>query len=219
MNYRHALAFLALALGLGGCASTSSNYRADYRDGSYYSPADAGYGDYYYAPEPRYDYYYDHSYFYGSPFWRDPFLYPYYRFGFNTYYGWYDPFWGPYAYYPWWYDHPRHHHVADSDKNDAHASSRLSNDTVIDDEDPEAIDGAAPRRQIRQRWFGPLSAATATADNTVHVRDRIATKPSLRPRPEPEPQRNERASSSDDSDNAPRRPTRRGDDGGGRRQD
>lgn len=71
MDYRNALIAAALALGLAGCASYSSGYgtEAVYRDGSYYSPSDAGYGDYYYAPEPR-DYYYDYygqDPFYGSP--------------------------------------------------------------------------------------------------------------------------------------------------------
>ena len=122
MNYRHALVVIAFSLGLGGCASYPSNYRSDlrYEDGSYYSPVDAGYGDYYYAPEPRHDYhdYYDQSFFYGSPFHSfdgycsaryrycppfgySPFLDPYHRFGFSLSYGgngWYDPFWARYGY-------------------------------------------------------------------------------------------------------------------------
>jgi hypothetical protein len=214
MKYRHALAFLALALGLGGCASTSSNYRADARDGSYYSPADAGYGDYYYAPEPRYDYYYDHSYFYGSPFWHDPFLYPYYRFGFNTYYGWYDPFWGPYAYYPW-QERPRHDDANADDADDDDVSSP-SGEVAIEDENPRAIDGAGPRRQLRQRWFGPYSAAPASAENNLRVRARTAGDPLVRSRSEPEPRRSERSSASDESASAPSRPSRRGSDRGGR---
>ncbi len=61
-----------LAATLAACASyPSDSYRGRvvYEDGSYYSPADDGYGDYYYAPEREYgyDYYgYDHyGYGYG----------------------------------------------------------------------------------------------------------------------------------------------------------
>jgi hypothetical protein len=112
MHYRHALLAAAFALGLAGCASYSPGYQSDvrYRDGSYYSPPDAGYGDYYYAPEPRDDYYYDYygqDFFYGSP------LYGYggfcsvrYRycppFGYSRFPGdgWYAPYGFGYGYYP-----------------------------------------------------------------------------------------------------------------------
>jgi hypothetical protein len=69
MIFRQALAVLFLALGLGACA-TYPNYGVRYEDGSYYSPADEGQGDYYYAPEPRYERYYydDYDWFFGSPF-------------------------------------------------------------------------------------------------------------------------------------------------------
>jgi hypothetical protein len=60
------------ALALSGCASYGTSYgdaRAPvYRDGSYYSPSAQGYGDYYYAPEYRYDGYYDDFYGYGYPY-------------------------------------------------------------------------------------------------------------------------------------------------------
>ena len=59
MAQSHVLALIALTLGLSGCASTSGGYAENgtvYRDGSYYSPAGDGRGDYYYAPEPsRFD--------------------------------------------------------------------------------------------------------------------------------------------------------------------
>jgi hypothetical protein len=56
----------ALAALLAGCATYSNDYRDQYADGSYYSPADGGNGDYYYAPErsdPYYSYGYDRGYY------------------------------------------------------------------------------------------------------------------------------------------------------------
>lgn len=52
-----------------GCMTTTNSYTRDivYRDGSYYSPADEQYGDYYYEPEPDYSYYAD-DYYYGYGF-------------------------------------------------------------------------------------------------------------------------------------------------------
>ena len=43
-----------IMLGSTGCVTSTSSYTRDivYRDGSYYSPADEQYGDYYYEPEP-----------------------------------------------------------------------------------------------------------------------------------------------------------------------
>lgn len=60
-----------LMLSSAGCMTTTDSYSRDivYRDGSYYSPADEEYGDYYYQPEPDYYDYdsYDHnSYYYGN---------------------------------------------------------------------------------------------------------------------------------------------------------
>jgi hypothetical protein len=56
--------FVLAALALSGCASYGPAQYGDrapvYRDGSYYSPSASGYGDYYYAPEYRYDDYYDY---------------------------------------------------------------------------------------------------------------------------------------------------------------
>jgi hypothetical protein len=62
-----------VALALSGCASYGPSYRSErepvYRDGSYYSPSASGYGDYYYAPEYRYDSYYDDfGYDFGYPY-------------------------------------------------------------------------------------------------------------------------------------------------------
>jgi len=61
--------FVLAALLLSGCASYGTARYGEttpvYRDGSYYSPSASGYGDYYYAPEYRYDYYDDFGYGYG----------------------------------------------------------------------------------------------------------------------------------------------------------
>ena len=57
MIFGRAVIILALALGLGACA-TYYDDGVRYQDGSYYSPGDGGRGDYYYAPEPSYDHYY-----------------------------------------------------------------------------------------------------------------------------------------------------------------
>jgi len=136
MNYRRALLVTALLLGMVGCAGYSDNTRSDlrYQDGSYYSAADADYGDYYYAPEPRDDYYTDRTFFYGSPFYSSagycsaryrycppfgygPSLDSYGRFGFiisSGGYGGYDPFWGPYGYQPSYPVHHHHRHAPDA---------------------------------------------------------------------------------------------------------
>lgn len=55
-----------IMLGSAGCVTSTNSYTRDivYRDGSYYSPADEQYGDYYYEPEPDYSYY-DDDYYYG----------------------------------------------------------------------------------------------------------------------------------------------------------
>jgi hypothetical protein len=62
------LAVLVLiVLSSAGCVTGTNSYSRDivYRDGSYYSPADEQYGDYYYEPEPDYSSYYDDDYYYG----------------------------------------------------------------------------------------------------------------------------------------------------------
>lgn len=53
-----------IMLGSAGCVTSTNSYTRDivYRDGSYYSPADEQYGDYYYEPEPDYAYYDDNYY-------------------------------------------------------------------------------------------------------------------------------------------------------------
>ena len=144
MNYRQSLLAASLLLGLAGCASYSSSYQSDvvYRDGSYYLPADEGYGDYYYAPEPRDDYYdyYGQDFFYGGgycsvrysycpPFWYSQFLAPPFGYiitsGDN---GWYDPWGGGfgYGYYypsPYYYSGRRHGgHDRDHDGGRDHRS-------------------------------------------------------------------------------------------------
>lgn len=112
MIFGRAVIILALALGLGACA-TYYDDGVRYEDGSYYSPGDAGRGDYYYAPEPSYDRYYydefDHFFFdssyygfgsfgrgwYGSPFYS----YNGYcsaRYRYCPPFGYHDPFYAPF---------------------------------------------------------------------------------------------------------------------------
>ena len=69
MKIKLALSLLVpvlITLGTAGCVTSTHGYTRDivYRDGSYYSPADDQYGDYYYEPEPDYSYY-DDNYYYG----------------------------------------------------------------------------------------------------------------------------------------------------------
>ena len=218
MDYRHALVVIAFSLGLGGCASYPSNYRSDlrYEDGSYYSPVDAGYGDYYYAPEPRHGYhdYYDQSFFYGSPFHSfggycsaryrycppfgySPFLDPYHRFGFSMSYsgnGWYDPFWARYGYPSPYYGHrPRRGHTPD----DRSADQRRP---AMDEDGAEVTETAALPR-TRQRWR-----------DSEPMRSRPEPQPREFPVPEPQRRRSESSAAPDD-DSGPRRHTsRRGDD-------
>ena len=133
MSYRRAVVMVAVLLGLGACAEYPTNYRADvYEDGSYYRPADAGRGDYYYAPEPDYrDYdFYDGSFGFGPPFYSSfggfclprfiycsplgygPFGDPFHRFG-------YDPFWNGYYGYPSPYRGRRPHRHDESEQDNA----------------------------------------------------------------------------------------------------
>jgi hypothetical protein len=114
MNTRLFLA-AGLAALLAGCATYSNDYRDTYADGSYYSPAGDGNGDYYYAPEradPYYAYGYDRGYYdyryslgpigYGrfdgycsvqfsscAPYWYGywPYSSSYSRLGFSLFYG------------------------------------------------------------------------------------------------------------------------------------
>jgi hypothetical protein len=66
MKTKLAAAILIL-ISSAGCVTSTNSYTRDivYRDGSYYSPADEQYGDYYYEPEPDYSSYYDDDYYYG----------------------------------------------------------------------------------------------------------------------------------------------------------
>lgn len=112
MIFGRAATILALALALGACV-TYQDDGVRYEDGSYYSPGDAGRGDYYYAPEPSYNRYYydefdrfffDSSYYgfgsfgggwYGSP------IYSYggycsVRYRYCPPFGYYDPFFDPF---------------------------------------------------------------------------------------------------------------------------
>jgi hypothetical protein len=127
MNYRQALIAITLASGLGACATTS-DYGLSYQDGSYYSPAAEGQGDYYIGADYQRSYYVydDYDLFFGSSFggwydspfysyggycsvryrycprwaWGSGFGAPYAETGFQIYFGspW-DPYWGQ-NYYP-----------------------------------------------------------------------------------------------------------------------
>lgn len=74
MKFRQALAILVLTSGVGACATYYSD-GVQYDDGSYYSPADEGEGDYYFAPQPRYYHHYDYHYdwFFGWPYYHGPY--------------------------------------------------------------------------------------------------------------------------------------------------
>jgi hypothetical protein len=66
MKIKLILSSLLILASTGCVTSTYSNTRdIVYRDGSYYSPADEEYGDYYYAPESDYSYYDD---YYSDPY-------------------------------------------------------------------------------------------------------------------------------------------------------
>ncbi len=121
MKFRQLVFAISLVAGLGACAS-SPDYGMRYQDGSYYSPAAEGRGDYYVGAETRRSYYYsdDYDLFFGSGYgWYDSPFYSYggycsvrYRYcprwawgggygapygetGFQIYFGspW-DPYWG-----------------------------------------------------------------------------------------------------------------------------
>jgi hypothetical protein len=168
MKHRHAAIALALAVGLSGCASYSTGYRSDvvYRDGSYYSPGDASHGDYYYAPEPAYDYYdyYGQDFFYGSP------LYGYGGFC-SVRYRYCPPFgYGPFpgygfglgnGYVPYGYGWPRDgrhrrrdhdgDHQRDRNRAPPHPTTRLSFPAPSRDRPESRSDQPSPRSDRRSQ--------------------------------------------------------------------
>ena len=112
MIFGRAVIILALALGLGACA-TYYDDGVRYQDGSYYSPGDDGRGDYYYAPEPSYNRYYydefdhffsDSSYYGFGSFGRSWYGSPIYSYGgycsaryrYCPPFGHHDPFYAPF---------------------------------------------------------------------------------------------------------------------------
>jgi hypothetical protein len=159
MNHRHALMIAALGLGLAGlagCASTPSNSAAYARQdgGSYYSPAEAGNGDYYFATAPVYSSYYFNSY---QGFGGGPFFY-----GFN---GWYDPFWPGYGYYGYW---PHHGHGHGHAGGDPPAGDSPPTPEVDDVDDTAANPGTQPRRGYRTwRPKADLMADESAVDDVL----------------------------------------------------
>ena len=117
----------ACALLASACASTGMRAGMVERDGSWYSPAHDGYGDYYtdfeadYARDWPWDFrvglvsrggYCPARYRYCTSLW-DPFFGAAWHYGYYSPY--YDPFYDPYWYQPWLYYAPLpHDHVADS---------------------------------------------------------------------------------------------------------
>ncbi len=105
----------ALAIALGGCATTDPGYRQAHRDGSYrgaydggyYAESSDGYGDYYYD-RPQLivnEYYGGYGYPYGGFGFGSP-----WQFGYGSRFG-YDPwFRDPWFGYGWYRPWPRHHH-------------------------------------------------------------------------------------------------------------
>ena len=230
MDRRNGLAIIALVLGLAGCASYPSNTRFDagYQDGSYYSPADAGYGDYYYAPEPRNDYYdyYDPSlyYRYGSrfdpfggycsaryrycpPFGYSPFIDPYGRFGFGVSFGggsWYDPFWGRYGYpAPYYNRQPRHRHTPGNRSAPPTPQPQMA--------DPDFADlqpGNPPRHEFRRPRPDPEMMIERSRPQPASPEHAVR---------EPQQRRNAPSDASDSDSGGRKRSSRRGDESGEQR--
>ena len=164
MNTRIATAVIALAMGLSGCASTSSSMHSSvvYRDGSYYSPAEAGRGDYYYAPEPRADDYFGYDPFlFGSPFYAfGGYCSAAYRYCPPFWYGaffdpWYDPFWASSHYYR--APHPSRAPGQAPTPNDAVASN----------------DGVTGPKRPRPRWHDEQPARASQDPFPVRSRDPV----------------------------------------------
>lgn len=145
------LVTVALLAGVSACASTQSSRGDAYADGSYYSAAGDGQGDYYYAderrgPDPWMTYggfgspfgfsggYCSAQYRYCPSFWSfgffdsGPFGYGY---GPG---GWYDPFWNGYY-------RPRHHHHGDHDAGTPGHSN--DDQDVADNDSPTPVTGVA----------------------------------------------------------------------------
>lgn len=116
MKIRQVLLLSVATLAMAGCVMQPAAYREDrYEDGSYYSAGDGDGGDYYYAAQPREDFYPPPG-FYGLGYsGYCPVRYRYCPtwFGFGGAWvpgpGWrYDPFFEPY-YDPWYRPYPRRH--------------------------------------------------------------------------------------------------------------
>ena len=138
------------ALLLSACASTSTRDGMVYRDGSWYSPAGDGHGDYYTGAS------HDHDHYYDVPWaWSVGFV-PYsgycpamYRYCTSF---WADPFYGP-GYYPWGYQSWIYQPTRHTRRN------RHPDDSVADQDSgprPRIIrDPSAERGAPRPRTGGP----------------------------------------------------------------
>jgi hypothetical protein len=156
---------LAALLLLGGCATQGTHEGMSWRDGSWYSPARDGHGDYYtanphHAPD-AYDVpwawsvgfvpfggYCPAAYRYCTSFWADP---------------WYSAAWDPW-YYPFAYVPPRHH---------AHPAPPSQFDAASVDHDPFDAPQAPTEREPREpghAWGGRQGSGRAP----MHERRRAA---------------------------------------------
>jgi hypothetical protein len=153
---------------LAACASTGTRDGMVYRDGSWYSPAGEGHGDYYTGVSHDHDYYYDWpwawsvgyvpfggycpvQYRYCTSFWAD---------------AWYWPGYYPWGYQPWvYYPHRPTHRRHRSETPIADA----------DDSRPPPRNAPEERPPSRRRDGGPGVSARRSEGGTVRPRRRQAS--------------------------------------------
>lgn len=224
MNFRHALIAITLATGLGACASTP-DYGLRYQDGSYYSPASEGRGDYYVGADYRRSYYaYDefdlffgrgYGGWYGSPFygyggycsvryrycprwaWGSGFGAPFGETGFQLYFGspW-DPYWGRGDYpYPYPYSYPRRPHRGSRPPD----SPRASADRPDSMPAPFPSDARRPLPRVQPRP-DPLSEGDRGDFPVPSTNSGRRSAPARRPDSSPAPRPRPKSDRSDGSD-------------------
>ena len=215
MKSRIAFLLVAMAIWLSGCASYPTAYRGDFYDGdSYYAEADDGYGDYYYAPEPRYDQYSDFGYGYGFGSSLSAFGWcaPYDRFCPSLWYshfgrpglslwfgggGFYDPWYGyghGYGYWPPSY-YGQHYHRSGRHDDPRHADRGEGGSPEEETVDGQPVLG--DRGDDR-----PWRASAPGIPGRNQPRERMRYAPSA---PAMQLPRRERSSSLEDDEAAPRR--------------